>query len=155
MNLGNKINMERVNTLHNDAKAYYNPQIENKDIKAKSMSAQKVVFPEPYENANTYYNRNQFSCKHHDDEPKHDNHQPIHNMPNFDIKSLLPMLLGGNSNNLLTPLISMLGGGKGQEGGVDLAKIFELFKPKPKSKPAAKEQKEEVSKFDDMIIIED
>ena len=47
-------------------------------------------------------------------------------MSGFDIKSLLSMLMGGNLNDVLKPLMSILGGGK-SGGGMDIAKIFHII----------------------------
>jgi hypothetical protein len=65
------------------------------------------------------------------------------------------MLMSGKFNDLLNPIMSMVGG---KSGGVDIAKIFELFKPKSsvkKEKRIIHEEEDVSSKFDDMIIIED
>jgi hypothetical protein len=63
------------------------------------------------------------------------------------------MLMGGNPGNLINPLMSMFNGGG--NGGFDLAKVFELFKPKAKNKKEEKKDEDIPSKFDDFIIIED
>ena len=117
----------------------------------------KVIFPEPYESLSTHYSKNDF-CSPPKEELKHDppsKHQ--NNAPMFDIKSLLPMLMSGKFNDILKPLMGMLGNGGGSlSGGLgDIAKIFELFKPKPKPKKEEKREEDISSKFDDMIIIED
>ena len=119
------------------------------DINVHTNKAQKVVFPEPYENATHYYNRNQFSKPTPPEPPSQP--EPHNHMP-FDIKSLLPMLMSGKMD-VLKPLMSMFGGNLG--GGMDLTKIFELFKPKTKPKKEEKKEEDISSKFDDMIIIED
>lgn len=153
MKLGDVLNNERVNALRTDVNAYvYKP---TKNEKA-NIQTEKVIFPEPYENANKYFNRNEFSRPSHDETP-HVNNQPCNKnqFPTFDIKSLLPMLMSGKFNNLLAPLMSMLAGGKGGSGGMDFAKIFELIKPKTKPKKEEKKEEDISSKFDDLIIIED
>jgi hypothetical protein len=59
--------------------------------------------------------------------------------------------------DMLKPLMLMFGGGKGGAGGGlgDIAKVFDLFKPKSKPKKEEKKEEDISSKFDDMIIIED
>ena len=154
MKLGNILNLDRTRALPTDNNAYvqHGKFVSGENI-AKVQSADKVIFPEAYENASGYYNKNQFSppprLEHNTPKP-----QPVQH-PMFDIKSLLPMLLGGKFNDLVNPLMSMLGG---KSGGMDIAKIFELFKPKTsvkKEKKSIKEEEDMSSKFDDMIIIED
>lgn len=160
MRLGDLLNDDRVNTLRVEPNAYaIGMKAKGKENKVSSQEINKVIFPEPYENASQYYNRHDFSKPPPPSTEEHNqcnNHAPLQK-PMFDIKSLLPMLMNGSFNDMLKPLISMLGGvntGTGSGGIGDISKIFELFKPKPKPK---KEEKEEEfsSKFDDMIIIED
>ena len=158
MKLGDILNNERVSALGNDRNAYIEKSNIKSDNKGTSIqSAQKVLFPEAYENASHYYNKNEFSKPSPPEQsPQCEQlkHSCNHNsMPMFDIKSLLPMLMGGNFNDMLKPLMSMFGGKGG--GGMDMAKIFEMFKPKSKSKKEEKKEEDISSKFDDMIIIED
>ena len=155
MKLGNILNNERVKSLYAEPNAYVcnNEKVNNK---ASIQNASKVVFPEPYENANTHYDKHEFSAplKEQDNKP---NNPPQQNQPMFDIKSLLPMLMSGKLD-ILKPLMSMFGGGglDAMSGLGGVSKIFELFKPKPKQKKEDKPQDEDISsKFDDMIIIED
>lgn len=152
MKIGNILNNDRVNALNCSPNAYVLRQIKPQDVTSQT---QKVVFSEPYENAGHYYNKSQFA-KPAPPEPPQVEHRSTNNM-NFDIKSLLPMLMSGKMD-MLKPLLSMLGGGNNAVGSMDFAKIFELFKPKSKPKKDEKKetkQEEESSKFDDMIIIED
>ena len=163
MRLGNILNQERVRALNGEVNAYNRVFDIDKKNKVNSQSMQKVVFPEPYENARQYYNRNEFgtldsecsdqncNCSKHGNSNK--NNQA--NAPMFDMKSLLPMLMSGKFNDMINPFMSMLGGSKGGSGGMDFAKIFELFKPKLKSKKEEKKEEDISSKFDDFIIIED
>lgn len=152
MKLGDVLNNERVSAMRMDKNAYVYKPTKNENI---NIQTEKVVFPEPYENAGGYYNRNEFNRPNHE-EHLSNNNQPYNKnqFPSFDIKSLLPMLMSGKFNNLLTPLMSMLGG-KGVNGGMDFAKIFELIKPKSKPKKEEKKEEDISSKFDDLIIIED
>lgn len=158
MKLGNILNQERVNSMV-ETNAY-NTNYKNT---AKTQSMEKVVFSEPYENANRYYNKNIFSSSpnncNNDEDCKHRSNSTCNNSslnsPMFDIKSILPMLMSGKFNDMLTPLISMFGGNKGSNSGMDITKIFELFKPKSKQKKEEKKDEEISSKFDDFIIIED
>jgi hypothetical protein len=157
MRLEDVLNYERVKALGVDSNAYINPfgiKQQNRDV--NSQSAQKVVFSQPYENANRYYNMHEFSSP---QPPQSVNENKAPNnigntMPSmFDIKSLLPMLMSGKFTDILKPLMSMFAGG-GVNGGMDIAKIFELFKPKSKQKKSSKEVND-VSKFDDFVVIED
>ena len=154
MKLGNVLNLDRTRALPTDNNAYVkNSKFVKDDTVAQVQSADKVIFPEAYENASGYYNKNQFSppSKAEPNNPK-PQHAPS---PMFDIKSLLPMLMSGKLNDFINPLMSMLGG---KSGGMDIAKIFELFKPKTnvkKEKKVVQEEEDVSSKFDDMIIIED
>lgn len=146
-------NDERVRALSIDPNAYVRKEPEKKD-NPHIQDISKVVFPEPYENAHSYYNRSEFNPPPPPPAPPiSHNHQP--SAPMFDIKSLLPLLTqGGGMMDMLKPIISMLSGGKGGEnsGLGDVSKIFELFKPKTNSKKVENEV-EEISKFDDMNII--
>lgn len=163
MKLGNILNQERINALSVESNAYnstfkYNDKKDN----SKTQFAEKVIFPEGYENANQYYNKNEFTSKKYAEEnnscPHCSNNQNNRNNSSFsipDIKSLLPMLMSGKFNNFLNPLMSMLGGNKGGAGSMDFAKIFDLFKPKNNIKKEDKKQEEVLSKFDDFVIIED
>lgn len=153
MKIGNLLNNERVKALGVDKNAYPNRMNNN----VNTQHAEKVLFPEAYENASHYYNKNEFSKPSPPEPPpqcEQSKHSCNHNsMPMFDIKSLLPMLMGGKFNDMLKPLMAMLGGNGG--GGMDMAKIFEMFKPKSKPKQEEKKEEDISSKFDDMIIIED
>ncbi len=162
MRLDQMLNKERVQSLNVEQNAYinYKPQ-QNKSNQSQNPTVQnipKVIFPEPYENLNTHYSKIDF-CPPPKEEPKPNppcKHQ--NNAPMFDIKSLLPLLTqGGNMMDMLKPIMAMFGGGKGGAGGGlgDMAKIFELFKPKSKPKKEEKKEEDISSKFDDMIIIED
>ena len=154
MKLGNIINLDKTRDLPADNNAYVQHAkfVSDKNF-VRRQSVDKVLFPEAYENASSYYNKNQFSPP---PKPEQISPQPQQPQPPmFDIKSLLPMLMSGKFNNLLTPLMSMFGG---KSAGVDIAKIFDLFKPKTSIKKENKLSKDEddvSSKFDDMIIIED
>lgn len=157
MKIGDALNMDRVNALNIEPNAYIAK--EPKHIatgsgasKVNSVNIPKVIFPEPYENARGYYNKSEFVPPSPPQvEHASQQHQPSNSM--FDIKSLLPMLMSGKLD-MLKPLMSMFGGNKG--GGLgDIAKIFDIFKPKEKTKNAEKEAEEISSKFDDMIIIDD
>ena len=158
MKLGNVLNDDRVKSLRMDQNAYTNTYKSKADTKNVNIQrAEKVLFPQPYENASAYYNRKQFSPLL-DDDCKKDNcdaksKSSSQTNPMFDVRSLLPILAGGKFNDMLNPLISMIGGGA-NKGGFDFAKIFELLKPK---KNTQKEKKEEdiSSKFDDFVVIED
>ena len=146
-------NDERVSALSVDPNAYVRKGPEKKE-NPSIQDVSKVVFPQPYENAHSYYNRSEFSPPPPPPaSPPSHNHQP--SAPMFDIKSLLPLLTqGGGMMDMLKPLMSMLSGGKGgvNSGLGDISKIFELFKPKQKAKKVESEV-EEASKFDDMNII--
>ena len=147
------LNPERVQALGVEQNAYTNYKNYNVN-KVSTQDVSKVIFPEPYENASTHYEKNQFSPPQPPPQPKPHPHQQS-NFPMLDIKSLLPMLMSGKMD-ILKPLMSMLGGGNNAGGaGMDLAKIFELFKPKSKTKQEDKKEEDVSSKFDDMIIIED
>lgn len=157
MKIGNLLNIDRVNALNIEPNAYIAKQpkhiaAERGTSKVNVANIPKVIFPEPYENARGYYNKSEFVPP----PPPHVEHAPQqHQQSNsmFDIKSLLPMLMSGKLD-MLKPLMSMFGGGK-SSGLSDIAKIFDIFKPKEKTKNAEKEAEEISSKFDDMIIIED
>ena len=154
MRLGDKLNLDRVNSLKEDVNAYVGRSKNINSQKVKTQSAEKIIFPEPYENANSYYNKNNFGCR--CDEESNCEKPPVKNNQNmFDVKSILPMLMSGKFNDMLTPLMSLLGGGSKGGSGMDFAKIFELFKPKQKAKKVEKEEVDISSKFDDFIIIED
>ena len=142
MKLGNRLNYERVQTLQTERNAYV-MNMPRKENLAQTQSAEKVIFRQPYENANPYYNKNEF-CKPIPPEPP--KNPPNNNMPMFDIKSILPMLMSGKFD-MLKPLLSMFG------GGGEMSKIFELFKPK--NKPKKENDEDSLSKFEDYIIIED
>lgn len=155
MKIGNALNMDRVNALNIEPNAYIAK--EPKHIatgsgasKVNAVNIPKVIFPEPYENARGYYNKSEFAPP---PPPQAPPPQPQQSIPMFDIKSLLPMLMSGKLD-MLKPLMSMFGGNKGGGFG-DIAKIFDIFKPKEKAKKIEKEAEEISSKFDDMIIIED
>ena len=154
MKLGNILNLDRTRTLPIDNNAYVqHNKFANGENVVRAQTTDKVVFPEAYENANGYYNKNQFCPppKPEQNPPRLQQSQP----PMFDVKALLPMLMSGKLNDLITPLMSMFGV---KSGGMDITKIFELFKPKSSTKKEKKvnDNDEEVSsKFDDMIIIED
>lgn len=142
MKLGNRLNYERVQTLQTDRNAYV-ANMSKKENLSQIQSAEKVIFRQPYENANPYYNKNEFSRPSPPEPPKP---QQTNNMPMFDIKSILPMLMSGKLD-MLKPLLSMFG------GGGEVSKIFELFKPK--NKPKKEKEEDVLSKFEDYIIIED
>lgn len=156
MKLDNMLNVERVSALRVDGNAYINNN-KSEQNKVGVSSAEKVIFPQPYENAGNYYNKNNFSsnyasqnCNEKSDCEKNKN---FSSNRGFNFQSVLPMLMGGQFNDILKPLMSMFGG---KTGSMDFAKIFELFKSKPKSKSKTVENKnEELSRFDDFIIIED
>ena len=135
MKIGNLLNMDRVNALNIEPNAYIAKQpkhiaAESGTSKVNVANIPKVIFPEPYENARGYYNKSEFVPP-----------PP----PHVEMSGKLDML---------KPLMSMFGGGK-SSGLSDIAKIFDIFKPKEKAKNAEKEAEEISSKFDDMIIIED
>lgn len=159
MRLSELLNADRVNALQVEHNAYVNNfKSMPKNDKVQAQTPQKVVFPEPYENASPYYNKTAFDkpCSP-EPPPQHNssqNHSQQHNMPMFDIKSLLPMLMSGKLD-VLKPLMSLFGGSGGGSQGMDFGKIFELFKPKPKQKKDINKEEDISSKFDDMIIIED
>lgn len=154
MKLGNILDLNKTRELPIDNNAYVksNKFVSNEN-NVKAQMTEKVIFPEAYENASGYYNKNQFSPP-----PKPEPTPPrpqLQQSSMFDIKSLLPMLMGGKFNDLINPLMGMFGG---KSGGMDIAKIFELFKPKTtvkKEKKAVQEDEDVSSKFDDMIIVED
>lgn len=150
MKLSDVLNSERVNSLGIEPNAYatnhYKPPKSNND-KVQTANIPKVIFPEPYENADPYYNKHEFAPP--QSPPQQNFQQP--NMPSFDFKSIIPMLMSGKMD-ILKPIMSLFSGGKGLG---DLSKIFELFKAKPKQKKEESKQPSQESKFDDMIIIED
>lgn len=150
MRLKDLLNQERVSSLYVEPNAYVARDVKAQNNNVKAQEMEKVIFPEAYQNAPPHYNKQEF-YKPEPPEPPNQ-HQPQQlPAPMFDMKSILPMLLSGKFNDMLKPIMSMFGGGGGGLG--DMAKIFELFKPKSKSK---QEKDEDVSsKFDDMIIIED
>ena len=156
MLLRDLLNQERVSALYVEPNAYvarteYKPKGRN----VMAQEVEKVVFPEPYENVSPRYSKHEF-YKPEPPEPSNQNQPHQMPMPMFDIKSLLPMLMSGKFNDMLKPMMSLLGGGNSGNGGMgDIAKIFELFKPKSKSKPKQEKDEDISSKFDDMIIIED
>ena len=120
----------------------------------KAQNIQKVIFPEPYEQAPLRYSKDEFNSPIKGEQKP--SKQPINNNSIFDTKSLLPMLLSGKFNDILKPVMSMFGISASGGSFGDIAKIFELFKPKSKAKKEEKKDEEDVSsKFDDMIIIED
>lgn len=160
MRLSDVLNPDRVRAMNTDPNAYVmkeQPKQQTDTVKAQEV--EKVLFPEPYENARAYHNHDQFSKPPPPSQPKpapSENH-PHQNKPMFDMQSLLPMLMSGKFNDMLKPLMSMFGGGGNSGGGLgDITKIFELFKPKSNTKKAEPKEEEDMSsKFDDMIIIED
>ncbi len=159
MKIENLLNDERVNSLRFDKNAYIQKQEKQKEC-TSCGNAEKVIFPQPYENANNYYNKNQFNCcdNSNEKESKQDcdckcKNNSFHKGSGFNIQSLLPMLMGGKFNDMLNPVMSLLGQSKG--GGMDFAKIFELFKPKSKVKKEDEKEDDKSSKFEDFIIIED
>jgi len=154
MKLDDILNKDRVNAMSCDVNAYARYSTQTKQEKVRTQQMSKVIFPQPYENASRYYNKTELKSPPLSEPPKPNPQQSQNNFqPMFDIKSLLPMLMSGKLD-ILKPLMSMFGGGNAGGGLGDMAKIFELFKPKSKTK---KEEKVEdvSSKFDDMIIIED
>lgn len=158
MKLNNILNADRVNSLCVEPNAYV-MHAKSKDninsIRPRTQDIEKVIFPEPYGQAGPYYNKHDFVPPT-PQEPSQTNKIKTNNNPMFDIKSILPMLMGGKFNDMLKPLMAMLGGGANGGGGLgDMAKIFELFKPKAKTKKEEKKEEDVSSKFDDMIIIED
>jgi len=159
MKLENVLNAERVSSLRIDNNAYSRTFKSQSKESVSTNSAEKVLFPQAYENAGQYYNKNEFAKPQPPEPPQNHNHHQnscgAKNSSMFDIKSILPMLMSGKFNDLINPFMSMLGGvGKGG-GGMDFAKIFELFKPKSKPKKEEKNEEEISSKFDDFVIIED
>ena len=154
MKLGDMLNKDRVNALQVDKNAYASGFVpKQKENNVKAQDVQKVLFPEPYQNARPYYNRSEFDIP---KPPPEEHHSPPRqNNFGFDFKSILPMLMSGKFNDVLKPLMSMLGGGGNSVGGLgDMTKIFELFKPKTKKDKKEKKEDEDISsKFDDMIII--
>ena len=159
MKLGNILNNERLSALHTDRNAYVSVYKSDKG-KTQTQTVEKVLFPQEYENASPHYNMNNFSRPQNDNQEniQHNQHSnqsnnSFHTM--FDMKSILPMLMSGKFNDMLKPLMSMFGGNGGGTGGFDIAKIFELFKPKSKTKKEEKKEEDISSKFDDFIIIED
>ena len=156
MKLGNILNPERIKALNIDSNAYISAfKPKQKNGNTTIQSAEKVVFPEPYENANHYYSRHEFAMPPSSEPHDHQQTQHVSNniQPMFDIKSLLPMLMSGKFNDMLKPLMSMFGGGN-SGSGMDITKIFELFKPKSKQNKSTPEE-DVSSKFDDFVIIED
>ena len=144
--------MDRVRALGREPNAYtptFKPEGQTNNVNTQEV--EKVIFPEPYENAGTHYNKEEFAKPPVQEEPHQHNHQQ--QSPMFDFKSMLPMLMSGKFNDILKPLMSMFGGSAGGGGGLgDIAKIFEIFKPKKKKE---KTEEDVSSKFDDLIIIED
>ncbi len=148
-------NNERIQALYNDPYAYVmktfqqgqnnQSKPQNSSGRVNTQAVEQVLFPEPYQNATPYYNRRQFAPP---PPPEPPTQPPHNNPPMLDIKSLLPMLMSGKMNDVLKPLLNILGGGNGLG---DISKVFELFKPKKKKENTEKQEK---SKFDDMIIIE-
>ena len=158
MRLSELLNNDRVNALTTDPNAYVSHISNQQYNQVKSQDVEKVIFPQPYESAKTYYNKNQFSKPEppQPEAPCQREHHSGSKPPMFDMQSLLPMLMTGKFNDLLKPLMSMMGGGGSSVGGLgDIAKIFELFKPKQTVKKTEPKQEDVSSKFDDMIIIED
>ena len=129
MQLGRILNLDKTRELPTEYNAYVCNNTFKMDNNVNTQVANKVIFPEPYENANGYYNKSQF-CPPPKPEPEQCKHHPVP-PPMFDFKALLPMLMSGKLNEIINPLMSILGG---KNGGTDIAKIFELFKPKAKVK---------------------
>ena len=155
MKIGNILNNDRVKALENSSNAYILSESKLKN-NASAQNMSKVVFPEPYENAGTHYDKHNFNIPTHET-PEQNARPPQQNQPIFDIKSLLPMLMSGKFD-MLKPLMSMFGGGgtDANSGLGNISKIFELFKPKSKPQKEKDIKEEDISsKFDDMIIIED
>ncbi len=155
MRLKDLLNQERVSALYVEPNAYVprGQKVENNRVNTQEV--EKVIFPEPYENVSPHYNKHEFYKPAPPEPPKQNQPNPMP-APMFDIKSILPMLMSGKYNDMLKPIMSMLGGGNSGAGGMgDIAKIFELFKPKPKAKVKQEKDEDISSKFDDMIIIED
>ena len=154
MRLKDLLNQERVNALYVEPNSYVaSNQIKRTESHNVKAQAEKVIFPEPYENASPHYNKQEF-YKPTPPEPQKQNQSHQMPTPMFDMKSILPMLMSGKFNDVLKPLMSMFGGGGGSGLG-DVTKIFELFKPKSKTKTKKEKDEDISSKFDDMIIIED
>jgi len=155
MRLEGIVNKERERALNVDPKAYVMKNKPDGSSQAKIQEAEKVIFPQPYENAQSYYDKNQFNkyCEaEHEGGCRHgNNNNNISSM--FDVKSLLPMLMGGKFNNVLKPLMSLLSG-CGKNENLNIAKIFDIFNTKTKKNESPKDEVE-VSKFDDFVIIED
>jgi len=158
MKLNGMLNLDRVNSMRVDPNAYIKKSSNETDSKAKSQQIEKVLFPEPYQNVSPRYNKQDF----YKSEPVEQVEKPTQTqLPQqsnmMDFKSILPMIMSGKFNDMLKPIMSLLGGNAGGGGIGDIAKIFELFKPKQKSKVKKDVSKDEdvSSKFDDMIIIED
>jgi len=163
MKLNGMLNLDRVNSMRVDPNAYIKQSSNLTDSKAKSQQIEKVLFPQPYQNVSPRYNKQDFyksEAVEKSQEPPQ-SIQPQQNAPQqsniMDLKSILPMIMSGKFNDMLKPIMSLLGGANGGGGIGDIAKIFELFKPKQKSKAKKDISKDEdvSSKFDDMIIIED
>ncbi len=107
----------------------------------------KVIFQEPYENLPNFYLDNNFKkgqcdCipkKHHiREEEKHSAPPPKSNTPNFDLKSMLPLLsglLGKGGGGNMTNLISMLGNNTqtetGLNGGFNMQNIISTLTSNP------------------------
>lgn len=167
MKSNNIFNAERVNALYFDKSAYitqnklynsnnqpinrnnlqtsrvFNQNIissSNNNTKVNTQVIEKVLFPEPYQNSPPHYNN------HFEPPPPPPPPSSPAPAPMFDIKNLLPMLMSGKAD-FLKPIMSLFTGGG---AGADVAKIFDIFKSKPKKT----EVKEEKSKFEDMIIVE-
>lgn len=155
MRLSELLNADRVNALQVERNAYIKDiKREIKGDRVTVQTPEKVVFPEPYENARPYYNKTEFARPAPPQNPPNQHRSQHSQMSMFDIKSLLPMLMSGKLD-MLKPLMSLFGGSGAESQGMDFAKIFELFKPKSKQKKDITKEEDISSKFDDMIIIED
>lgn len=171
MKIGNIFNEDRVQALNCGVNAYNKVYGSDKQ-KTKTQSVEKVLFPQGYENASHYYDKNNFErdrcCDIIDNErgkkdckegsscncDKKHNGGMNGNLPMFNIQSLLPMLMSGKFNDMIKPLMGLLGGNKTGAGSFDIAKIFEMFKPKLSVEKKVVEE-DISSKFDDFVIIED
>lgn len=139
-------NYERINALGVEPNAYIMKSDTKKEPQQPQMqNIPKVIFPEPYENASPYYNKQEFNP------PPPPPSPPQQNSPMFDLKSLLPLLTQNNMMDIIKPIISMFSGG----GNADISKIFELFKPKSKQKKVECKVEDSNSKFDDFNVIID
>lgn len=153
MRFNSELNNERVSCLRPDPNAYPKRVVisQKKEPVKIQGNTTKVLFPEPYENAQRYYNRDNFCPP----QPPPPEPQPCpHNQqPMFDIKSLLPMLMSGKDiGSMLKNFMPMLG----NLGGENLSTIFNLFKPKSKQKTVPCEAVDvSKSKFDKLDFIED